>query len=149
MLEESIVLAPTPQSVIAEGLGCLAAYVLLDGDGADVLGDIVRRETGVDLDLAQCRAIWRASELTRWSDVNAALMLYERDAGDDEAKAYLQRWGLLDAEKAERVVGFIRSTRTYVVNYPAGLRLCESYVQRGQNNLRRLLTEQLRVSDIQ
>lgn len=148
MLEESIVLAPTPQSVVAEGLGCLAPYVLLEGDGADVFTGIIRRETGIDVDLAQCVAISRATELTRWSDVNAALMLYERDASDAEARAYAERWGLMDAEKAAHLVRFIRDTRTYVVNYPAGLQLCEAYARKAPQNLRRLLTEQLRVSDL-
>lgn len=148
-LEESIVLAPTPQSVIAEGLGCLAPYVLLGGEEAGAFEAIVKEETGVDFDVAQCTAIAHASELTRWSDVNAALMLYERGATDAEAMAYAQRWGLMDADKAGHLIRFIRSTRTYVVNYPAGLRLCESYVHKGPDNLRRLLTEQIRVGDLQ
>jgi hypothetical protein len=114
-----------------------------------VFTDIVRQETGIDFDLAQSMAVSRATEMTRWSDVNAALMLYERDASDEEAQAYLVRWGLMDAEKAGHVVRFIRSTRTYVVNYPAGLRLCEAYAKRKPGNVKRLLTEQLRVGDIQ
>jgi hypothetical protein len=148
LLEESIVLAPTPQSVIAEGLGCLAPYVLLEGGRGEALADEARRETGIDFDLEQCLAISRATEMTRWSDVNAALMLYERDATDEDAKAYLVRWGLMDEEKATHLVRFIRDTRTYVVNYPAGLKLCEAYAAREPGNLKRLLTEQLRVSDV-
>jgi hypothetical protein len=76
-------------------------------------------------------------------------MLYERDASDDEAQAYLERWGLMDAEKAGHRIRFIRDTHTYVVNYPAGLKLCGAYANQKPGNLKRLLTEQLRVSDIQ
>lgn len=148
MLEETIVLAPTPQSVVAEGIGCLAPYVLLEGDGGAALADEVKRATGIEFDLAQCLAISRATEVTRWSDVNAALMLYERGATDEEAKAYLVQWGLMDEEKATHLVRFIRDTRTYVVNYPAGFQLCEAYAAREPGNFKRLLTEQLRVADL-
>jgi hypothetical protein len=98
--------------VIAEGLCCLAPYLLLEGQEADVFTDIVRQETGIDFDLPECTAISRATEMTRWSDVNAALMLYERDASDEEAQAYLMRWGLMDAEKAGHLVRFIRHARS-------------------------------------
>jgi hypothetical protein len=51
---------------------------------------------------------------------------------------------------ADHVVRFITdpSSRTYVVAYPAGLELCRSYVAGDPRRFRRLLTEQLRVSDL-
>lgn len=76
-------------------------------------------------------------------------MLYEHGASDAEAQAYAQRCGLMDEQKAGHLIRFIRSTRTYVMNYPVGLKLCSAYVHKGPDNLRRLLTEQLRVGDIQ
>ena len=65
-------------------------------------------------------------------------------------RAYLRRWGLLGAELADHVVRFLGepTSRTYIVTYPAGRDLCDGYVAGDPGRFRRLLTEQLRVSEI-
>jgi hypothetical protein len=150
ILEASIVLAPTPQAVVAEGIGCLAPYLLLEGGQAQAFAAIVAEEAGVTFDLAEAVAIARASEPCRWADVNAALMLYERGAGDAATQDYLVRWGVMAADKAEHLVRFIRepASRTYIANYPTGFGLCEGFTKRHEDGLRRLLTEQLRIADL-
>jgi hypothetical protein len=40
------------------------------------------------------------------------------------------------------------TSRTYMMNYPAGLRLCSSFVDGDPARFRRLLTEQVRVRDL-
>ena len=42
LLEESIVMTPTPQCLVTEGIGRLAPHLLLEGEGADRLAKIVR-----------------------------------------------------------------------------------------------------------
>ena len=51
MLEESLVLVPTPQSLITEGIAELAPQVLLDGDGGAAFAAVLA-ESGIELDLA-------------------------------------------------------------------------------------------------
>lgn len=149
MTEETLVLAFSPQSVISEGIARLAPQILLEGDGGQAFADLVR-EHGVEIDLDQTLAIERAIGPCEWAQVNAALMLHERGASEDEAREYLLRWGLLGPELADHVVRFITdpTSRTYMVAYPAGLGLCRDFVVGDAERFRRLLTEQLRVSDL-
>ena len=149
LLEETIVLVPTPQSLIAEGIGGLAPRLLLEGEGGEELAGIVRG-AGVEFDLAHTNRVERAAQPLRWAEVNAALMRYEAGASDDEVSAYLMRWGLLSADLAGHVLRFLDepTSRTYLMNYPSGLELCEAYVAGRPEGLRRLLTEQVRVSEL-
>ena len=149
MAEETLVLAFTPQSVISEGIARLAPQILLEGDGQAAFADIARGP-GVEVDLDHALAIEAAIGPCEWAQVNAALMLHEGDASPDEAREYLQRWALLAPDLAGHVVRFITepSSRTYVIAYPAGLQLCRDFVAGDAGRFRRLLTEQLRVSDL-
>ncbi|HEY7271498.1 MAG TPA: hypothetical protein VH502_02110, partial [Actinoplanes sp.] len=95
-------------------------------------------------------AVERTAEPCRWSHINAALMLYGDDASEDQARAYLQRWGILPPELTDHVVRFLTqpSSRTYVIAYPAGLELCQAYAAAAPHHFRRLLTEQVRIRDL-
>jgi hypothetical protein len=149
LLEESVVLAPTPQSVVSEGIGRLAPHVLLDGPGAEALVAIVRA-AGVEFDLEQALAVEQAAEPCRWAEVNAALMLHEAGASEDQTREYLLRWDLLTPDLADHLIRFMTepTSRSYVMNYPAGFALCSSFVAGEPEGLRRLLTEQVRVGDL-
>jgi hypothetical protein len=149
LIEETIVLAPTPQSVVSEGIGRLAPFLLLEGGDAGAFAAILR-DAGITIDLAHALAVERAAEPCRWATINAALMLHEDGAGRDDARAYLQRWGLLPEDLAQHVVRFITepSSRTYVIAYPAGLELCQAYAAAAPDNVRRLFTEQVRIRDL-
>jgi hypothetical protein len=149
LLEETLVLVPTPQSLVAEGIAELAPEVLLDGEGGQALAAVVD-DAGIEFDLAHARAVERAAEPLAWAEVNAALMLHDRAAGEEEVQAYLERWGLLTRELASHVIRFLNAptSRSYVLNYPAGRRLCRAYVAGEPERFRRLLTEQVRVGDL-
>ncbi len=149
LLEEALVLVPTPQSLVAEGIAGLAPEVLLDGDAGPTLAAVVR-EAGVELDLAHARAVERALEPCEWAEVNAELMLHDGGASEAEAHAYLVRWGLMTPELAAHVIRFFNepTSRSYVITYPAGRELCRSYVAGEPERFRRLLTEQVRVRDL-
>jgi hypothetical protein len=149
LLEETIVLSPTPQSVVTEGIAKLAPPMLLEGDGGPAFEAIVR-DAGIDFDLARASAVERALEPTHWADVNAALMIHEGGASDDEAHAYLERWGLQSRELAAHVVRFVTepTQRTYICTYAASRELCRAYVGDDPERFRRLLTEQVRVGDL-
>lgn len=149
LLEESMVLVPTPQSLITEGIAQVAQDLAFDSETGPVLAELVR-ETGVDLDLEHALAVERALKPCRWAEVNAAIMLHEDGATEDEVRAYLRRWGPMSEDLAAHMVRFFRdpTSRTYVVTYPAGYALCRAFVGGDPDRFRTLLTEQVRVGEL-
>ena len=149
LLEETIVLVPTPQSLVAEGIAKLAPEVLLDGDGGPALAAIVE-DAGVEFDLEHARAVEQAYEPCDWAQVNATLMLHEEGVSEAEAHAYLQRWALLTPQWADHMLRFFNepTSRSYVITYPAGRELCRAYVAGDPGRFRRLLTKQVRVGEL-
>ena len=146
LLEETLVLVPTPQSLVSEGIASLAPSLLLEGEG----GTALAAAAGVDFDFDHALAVRRALEPCRWAEVNAALLLHEHGAEEAEVRAYLERWGLMSPELSAHLLRFLHepTSRTYVLTYPAGHELCEAYVGGEPERFRRLLTEQIRVGDL-
>jgi hypothetical protein len=148
LLEETIVLLPTPQSVIAEGIASIAPMVLLDR-APDAFA-AVAQSAGIDIDFPRAIAVEAALETCRWVEVNAALMLYADGTGEDEVRAYLEHWAILDAELSAHAVRFLRgaTSRAYIVTYPAGYELCSASVPGDAARYRHLLSEQVRVGEL-
>jgi hypothetical protein len=149
LLEETLVLVPTPQSLVSEGIAKLAPSVLLEGDEGAVLAGVTH-DAGIELDLAHALAVERAREPLEWAEVNAALMLHDVGASHAETQAYLKRWALMTPQWAAHMVRFFTepTSRTYILTYPAGRELCRSFVAGEPDRFRRLLTEQVRVRDL-
>jgi hypothetical protein len=149
LLEETLVLSPTPQTVVAEGIAGLAPYMLLTGEAGPALAAIVL-EAGAELDLPRALAVRLAHEPCERAFVNAALLLHEDGASQADAQAYVERWGLEGPEWAAHVIRFVTepTQRTHICTYSAGRDLCRGYVCREQGGFRRLLTEQVRVGDL-
>ena len=148
LLEETIVLLPTPQSVIAEGIATIAPGILLDRTPEAFAS--LAAAAGIDMDFARAVAVESALEDAGWVELNAAQMLYTDDKGEDEVRAYCERWALLDADLSAHAIRFLRGTtsRTYVICYPAGRELCTAYVAGDPARFRRLLSEQVRVGEL-
>jgi hypothetical protein len=149
LLEETLVLVPTPQSLVSEGIAERAPNVLLEGDGAAALAAVMHA-AGIEFDLAHALAVEQALEPCTWADVNAALMLHDAGVSEAEVQSYLERWGLMTPKLASHLIRFLGepTSRTYVMNYSAGRELCRSYVAGDPERFRRLLTEQVRVGDL-
>ena len=149
LLEETIVLVPTPQSLVSEGIAELGPQLLFERDGG-VPFVAITQAAGIELDLPHALAVEEALEPCRWAEVNAALMLHDAGASEDEVRAYLERWALITPEFAAHVVRFIKepTSRTYILTYAAGRELCRSYVAGKPERFRRLLTEQVRVGEL-
>jgi hypothetical protein len=149
LLEETLVLVPTPQTLVTEGIAKLAPEMLLEGEGGTALVALMH-DAGIELDLAQALAVGRAHEPCTWAEVNAALMLHDGGASETETHAYLERWGLMTPVWAAHMIRFFTepTTRTYIHTYSAGRELCRSYVAGEPERFRRLLTEQVRVRDL-
>src|SRR5919106_1800078 len=129
LLEETLVLVPTPQTLVTEGIAKLAPEMLLEGEGGTALVALMH-DAGIELDLAQALAVGRAHEPCTWAEVNAALMLHDGGASEAETHAYLERWGLMTPVWAAHMIRFYTepTTRTYTHTYSAGRELCRSYV---------------------
>jgi hypothetical protein len=140
LLEETIVLLPTPQSLIAEGIATLAPELVLESGGVNVPG----------VDLTDALAIERARQPLQRVALNAALLLYEAHEPPDAAQSYLERWGLVTSELAAHMLSFLQdpTSRSYVITYSAGHELARAYVDGSADRLRRLLTEQVRVCEL-
>jgi hypothetical protein len=148
LLEEAIVLLPTPQSVVAEGIASMAPSVLLDR--APEAFAALAEAVGIDVDFSRAAAVESALESCRWVEVNAALMLYGEGREEHEVRAYLERWAVMDPKLSAHVIRFLRgpTARAYIVCYPAGRELCEAYVGGETARFRRLLCEQVRVGEL-
>jgi hypothetical protein len=144
LLEHTIVLVPTPQSLVSEGIAELAIDLLLDAAPG------ISTAVPVDFDLPHALAVERAHEPCRWAAVNAALMLHDQGADEAAAQAYMERWALMPSELAAHFVRFATepTSRTYVLTYSAGRELCRDYVAGDRTRFARLLTEQVRVGEL-
>jgi hypothetical protein len=140
LLEETIVLLPTAQSLIAEGIATLAPELVLESGGADLPG----------VDLGDALAVERARRPLATVPLNAALLLHESDERPEVVQAYLERWGLASAEEAAHVIRFLQdpTSRSYVITYSAGREVARAYVDGSTERFRRLLSEQLRVGEL-
>ena len=150
LLEETIVLVPTPQSLVAEGIAELAVSVLLESDGGAALA-AVAHDAGIELDLAHALAVEGAREPLEWAEVNAALMLHDERRERGRGAAPTSSAGrLLTPELAAHLIRFLNepTSRTYIITYSAGRDLCRAYVAGEPERFRRLLTEQVRVRDL-
>src|SRR5262249_21023001 len=149
LLEETLALVPSPQSLVSEGIATLAPWLLLEGDSGSVVTAAIEH-AGIDLDLGHALAVRRALEPCRWADVNAALMLHDGGTSELEVRTYLERWGLRSPEKAAHAIRFLSepTSRTYVITYPAGLELCRASTAGRPERLGRLLSEQVRAGDL-
>lgn len=143
-LEESIVLIPTPQSVMSEGIATLAAEITLGAERHEFTASAVDG-TGVRYDPELSRAVMEAYEPFSGVATNAALKLHVDGASVDEAREYVMRWALASEQRAGHVIAFINDPmwRSYVTTYPNGHRLCKNYVAGDVGRFKRLLTEQL------
>jgi hypothetical protein len=77
-------------------------------------------------------------------------MLHDGGAGEAEVRTYLERWDLLTPQWADHMLRFFsaETSRPYVMTYPAGRELCRSFVRGDPARFSRLLTKQVRVSDL-
>ncbi|MGZ8694577.1 MAG: hypothetical protein ACXWYS_03980 [Gaiellaceae bacterium] len=132
LLEESLLMIGTPQATISEGIA------------------EVGPELGVRYDAGLARAVARAAHPLGGVLGNAALLLHEDGASEEEAVAYLMRWALATEPRARQNVSFANDPlwRSYVTTYADGERVCAQWVAGDLERFRRLLTEQLSPADL-
>jgi hypothetical protein len=149
LLEESIQMVPTPAALVSEGIAETGSTFVLDGDMPERLVGVFRSH-GVEYDLELARGVRQARRPLRRLGLDGALMIHEDGATAEEARAYLERWGLRSPEEAKHAVRFVTNPtwRAYTINYSAGYDVCHAWVGGDPKRFTRLLTEHVRVSDL-
>jgi hypothetical protein len=149
LLEESILLVPVPQAVVTEGIA-ETGMDLLDANANARLGSLLG-DHGIGVDFESARAVGKAREALRGVGLNVALLIHEDGIGREEAVEYAARWRAVAPEYAASSVRFVTDPtwRAFVVTYSAGRDLCRSFHRGDVGRFRCLLTEQVRVRDLQ
>jgi hypothetical protein len=147
-LEETINMVPTPQSVLAEGIAETSLDVL--GEEAREAAIAILRKHGVEYDHKRARAIKDALAPVRGLGVDLALLIHEDGASEDDAVAYSMKWGASTEDRARQGVRFVTDPtwRAYAITYSAGGELARAYHQNDPMRFKRLLSENVRVSEL-
>jgi hypothetical protein len=149
-IEEAIQLVPTPQAVLSEGIAETGGDLVLDDAAKEEAYAILRRHeiTLVDPELSE--RIAAVTERLRTVGLDAALMIHEEGASEEEAQAYIERWNISTPEQAKHSVRFVTDPtwRAYVITYSAGRDLCRAYTNGDPTRFRSLLTEHVRIGEL-
>src|SRR3954451_24646065 len=129
-VEHAVFLVNTPECLMAEGLADLGVQASI-GEGwgpwaAEILADLGLRFDG---HLAERLAV-AAAPLNRVRQ-DAAILLHERGADADEVSAYLQRWSLVNQERAPQQIRFLTDPlwRAYISTYVEGFDMLSRWLQ--------------------
>jgi len=166
--EHAIQLINTPECVISEGIATLAQSIIFTPEAASVWrGARLYAPLGLVIDPAQEVQIERAQRQLKSVGGNAALLLHDDGAPEDEVVAYLVRYGLETEARARHRLRFLSDPlwRAYVFTYHVGFDLLGAWidaaaaaddesggvagtVERRQTRFVRLLEEQMTPSAI-
>ncbi len=122
--EQTIFLVNTPQCLMAEGLADHALHAAL-GPGWGRWAQEIYADLGLAFDGDRAERIAAASSGLLYVRQDAALMLHDRHASEDDVAAYLQRWGLMAERSARQALRFVGSPlwRAYISTYVEGYAL--------------------------
>ena len=122
--EHTVFLVNTPECLMAEGLADLGVEASV-GDGwgrwaEEILGDLGLR---LDGELSE-RVAAAAAPLSRVRQ-DAALLLHDRGASEEDVIAHLQRWSLVSEDRARQQIRFLTHPlwRAYISTYVEGYEL--------------------------
>ncbi len=153
--EHCVQILHAPMAVVSEGIATRALKILIEADelAAWQTEEIFPRADLPDLDAYKMARMSAATESLEGIAGNAAFLMYEQGASDEEVVKYYQKFGLTSEEGARRAVRFLRDPlfRSYVFTYFYGARLLDELIsKRGDQDLwfARLLTEPVTPSQI-
>jgi hypothetical protein len=128
-IEHSIALINSPSCVIAEGIATRALEVLLEREEIIAWQAELFRRAGYDhLDARREHAIDEVGRKLAGIGGNAAFLLHDRGARDDEVVAYIQRYRLVTVEEARKTLSFLKAprNRSYIFTYHYGGELLDA-----------------------
>ena len=149
VLEEALLVVPTPQSIVSEGIAenawAAVADDVLRGAVADVLTQL-----GIEYDVETAEGIAEAARDLRFVTSNAALLLHEDGGTEEDAQAYIERWAATTPKRAAGSRRFITDPlwRAYNSTYSYGGALVRAHVAGRPERFGELLTRHVRVGDL-
>lgn len=158
LVEISIYPLYSPQSLIAEGSANYGIDVVFPGkDKANFSREVLLPLAGLDTTGISLyfEALDTKGKLNYVRN-DVARGLLSGAMTEEEAMRWLQEYGLYNLETAKKSISFIRTQRSYVINYNHGMEVVAQYVESmgGMDIAQRwkvfehLLSSQLRISDI-
>lgn len=127
--EQTIFLVNTPQCLMAEGLADLGLHAVV-GAGWGPWAQEILADLGLHMEgeLAERAELAMGSLLSVRQD--AALLLHDRGASQDDVVAYLRRWLLVPEERARQILRFLAHPlwRAYTSTYVEGYRLLRAWL---------------------
>jgi hypothetical protein len=149
VLEESILLTGTPQSLVSEGIAENAAETVFGTDLHREAAELLRPlDLAYDADGAE--ALRQAADLLDPVRDNMAYQLNEEGRPREEVVEYGMRWRRLPRERIEKMLDFVTDPtwRAYSACYTHGEKLVRAHVGGDGERYRRLLTEQVTTADL-
>lgn len=105
-LEETLLLVPTPQSVVCEGIAEAGLDIILDEELREELeAALVAQGLKPELELAE--QVTRARRPIRRVGLDLALLMHEQGATAEEAQAHYERWALSRPDRAAQALRFV------------------------------------------
>jgi hypothetical protein len=134
-LEFSIYPLNSPQSLIAEGSGNYGIDVAFPGTERDAFErDVLFPLAGFDPKEAdRFHRIGRLATAVGYASSEVARRYLDGEMTRDEAKAWLQKYGLATPERAEQQLKFAERYRSYVINYNLGQDLVRAHVEKSRD----------------
>jgi hypothetical protein len=148
-LEETIFPVGTPQCLLAEGLADLGLEVVMGRRPEATVAEHLRPlDVRYDAEVAAQVAV--AGEALDHVRGNVGFLLHADGADEADAVDYAMRWGLVNRDRAKKMVQFMTDPtwRAYISCYLEGLPLCRSFVDGDPTRFQRLLDEQLVPADL-
>jgi len=124
--EHTIQLINTPECVISEGIATLAESIIFPGDeGPRWQAEAVFPLAGIVGEPEREAAIHKAVSAQRAVQANAAIMLHERQASEDQVVAYMSKYRLRTEAESRHSLSFLADPlwRPYVFTYSVGRQL--------------------------
>ncbi|MGI5238460.1 DUF885 domain-containing protein [Dactylosporangium sp. CA-139066] len=131
--EHAISLVNTPQALLAEGAGETALAALV-GPGWGAWTEAVLAPAGLRLDGELAERVEALTGQLLAARQDAALLLHDRGASQDEVVAYLGRWMLVTEARARQMLRFLTDPlwRAYTTTYIEGKRLVGGWLAAGE-----------------
>jgi hypothetical protein len=128
-LEHTVFLVNTPECLVAEGLADLGVAASV-GAGWGPWAQEIYADLRLPFDGAVAERIEAAALRLDRARQDAALLLHDRGAGEDEVVAYLSRWMLVPEKRARQSLRFLSHPlwRAYTSTYVEGYRLLRSWL---------------------
>ena len=154
--EHTLFLVNTPQCLMAEGLGDLAMSAIIGPQWGHWLAGVLDG-VGPTFDPDLVQALEVASRPLNTVRQNAAIMLHDQGADETDVLEYLQRWSLVDGDRARQMLRFLTDPlwRAYTSTYVEGERLLRPWMDARPSGVdaltrfRRLLDEPLTPAVVQ